>query len=125
RLSVYTRPPPLLIETPLLSSYAPPPSRYDEMVDGARRPRPHWQAFLSQLAALPTETLRERTQFVHDAIASDGVSYNVYAAPKGASRPWELDLLPLILPANEWQTIATAVSQRARLLNAILNDLYG
>jgi uncharacterized circularly permuted ATP-grasp superfamily protein/uncharacterized alpha-E superfamily protein len=108
-----------------LSSYVPPPSRYDEMVDPGRNPRPHWQAFLNHLEALPHETLQQRTQFVHDAIASDGVSYNVYADPKGRSRPWELDLLPLILPNREWQVIATAVAQRARLLNAILNDLYG
>ena len=126
RVSVYTRPSPrVTLSSNLLGSYAPPPSRYDEMVDGARKPRPHWQAFLSQLSTLPAEALRERTQFVHDAIASDGVSYNVYADPKGASRPWELDLLPLILPAHEWQTIATAVAQRARLLNGVLNDLYG
>lgn len=108
-----------------LSSYQPPPARYDEMVDGARNPRPHWHAFLSHLAALPAATLHERKQFVHDAIASDGVSYNVYADPKGRARPWELDLLPLILPGNEWQMIATAVAQRARLLDAILLDLYG
>ena len=33
----------------------------------------------------------------------NGVTYNVYADPQGADRPWELDLLPLILPQEEWQ----------------------
>ncbi len=108
-----------------LSSYAPPPSRFDEMVDGGRRPRPHWQAFLSFVASMSPEAMDRCAQFVHDAIASDGVSYNVYADPKGASRPWELDLLPLILPGEEWRAIAAAVAQRARLLDAILGDLYG
>jgi uncharacterized circularly permuted ATP-grasp superfamily protein len=56
-----------------LSSYVPPPSRYDEMVVPGRKPRPHWQAFLNLLQALPHETLHQRTQFVHAAIASDGV----------------------------------------------------
>lgn len=95
------------------------------MIDGAREPRTHWRAFLSHLAAMPAETMHRRSQFVHDAIASDGVSYNVYADPKGASRPWELDLLPFILPADEWNAIAAAVAQRARLLDAVLADLYG
>lgn len=108
-----------------LSSYAPPPSRYDEMIDDGRRPRPHWQAFLSLLSSMPPETMDRCAQFVHDTIQSDGVSYNVYADPKGASRPWELDLLPLILPAEEWREIAAAVAQRARLLDAVLADLYG
>ncbi|MDB4937727.1 MAG: hypothetical protein JWP87_4699 [Labilithrix sp.] len=109
----------------LLSDYVPQPSRYDEMVDDIQIPRPHWRAFLSHLAALPAETMLRRNQFVQDAIASDGVTYNVYADPKGASRPWELDLLPLILPVDEWRQISSAVAQRARLLDAVLGDLYG
>ncbi len=108
-----------------LSSYTPPASRFDEMIDGGRQPRPHWEGFLSLVANTEPETLDRWSQFVNDAIASDGVSYNVYAHPKGASRPWELDLLPLILPASEWRTIAAAVAQRARLLDAVLGDLYG
>jgi len=108
-----------------LSSYAPPPSRYDEMVDDRHRPRAHWQAFLAHLSGMPVETMHRSSQFVHDAISSDGVSYNVYADPKGASRPWELDILPLILPAEEWRAIAAAVAQRARLLDAVIDDLYG
>ncbi|MBX3217247.1 MAG: circularly permuted type 2 ATP-grasp protein [Labilithrix sp.] len=108
-----------------LSGYAPPPARYDEMVDGGRLPRPHWQAFLSLVSSMTPDAMDRRSQFVHDAIASDGVSYNVYADPKGATRPWELDVLPLILPADEWRTISSAVAQRARLLDAVLADLYG
>jgi uncharacterized circularly permuted ATP-grasp superfamily protein/uncharacterized alpha-E superfamily protein len=109
----------------LLSHYVPTASRYDEMVDELEIPRPHWRAFLTHLASLPQETATRRGQFVQDAIASDGVSYNVYADPKGARRPWALDLLPLILPADEWRGIAAAVAQRAGLLNAVLSDLYG
>jgi len=99
--------------------------RYDEMLDESGSPRPHWRAFLAHLDALPMDTMQRRCRFVNDAIASDGVTYNVYADPKGASRPWELDLLPLILPAQEWRAISAAVAQRARLLNAVLADLYG
>jgi uncharacterized circularly permuted ATP-grasp superfamily protein/uncharacterized alpha-E superfamily protein len=109
----------------LLSDYVPSASRYDEMVDDIQIPRPHWRPFLSHLAALSPETMLRRNQFVQDAIASDGVTYNVYADPKGASRPWELDLLPLILPVEEWRQISAAVAQRARLLDAVLGDLYG
>jgi uncharacterized circularly permuted ATP-grasp superfamily protein/uncharacterized alpha-E superfamily protein len=109
----------------LLSLYTPSDSRFDEMVDDARAPRAHWQPFLTHLAGMPAETLQTHSQFINDSIASDGVSYNVYADPKGASRPWELDVLPLILPAAQWRVIAAAVAQRARLLNAVLGDLYG
>ncbi len=109
----------------LLAKYAPTESRWDEMVDENHAPRAHWRTFLAELAAMPAETLRRRSHFVNDAIASDGVTYNVYADPKGTSRKWELDLLPLILPPEEWQHISSAVAQRARLLDALLGDLYG
>ena len=105
-----------------LSAYPRASSRYDEMLDGRGAPRAHWRPFLGQVAGLPRETIRERRRFVRESIGSDGVTYNVYADPKGASRPWELDLLPLILPADEWRGISAAVAQRARLLNALLGD---
>lgn len=50
----------------------------------------------------------------------NGVTYNVYADPDGADRPWELDLLPNLIPADEWQQIAAGVAQRATLLNRVL-----
>ena len=49
----------------------------------------------------------------------------MYADPKGSQRPWNLDVLPLILPQEEWQQIEAAVIQRAGLMNCILQDVYG
>jgi uncharacterized circularly permuted ATP-grasp superfamily protein/uncharacterized alpha-E superfamily protein len=108
----------------LLLQYAPAGDRYDEMWNGGA-PRPHWRAFLTRLAGLAEHTVRDRDRFVRESIAADGVTYNLNADPGGESRPWELDLLPLILPADEWRTIAAGVAQRARLLNAVLADLHG
>ena len=109
----------------LLMRYAPSDARYDEMLDDIQIPRPHWRVFLQQLQSMTKRAMQERSRFVHDAIALDGVTYNVYADPQGKSRPWELDLLPLILPEHEFREIRLAVEQRARLLNAVLGDLYG
>jgi len=109
----------------LLSRYAPIAGRYDEMLDDARVPRGHWQPLLDHLAREPTEGLALRARFVDEALASDGVSFNVYGGDKGKSRPWELDLLPMMVSESEWRGIASAVAQRARLLDAVLRDLYG
>lgn len=95
------------------------------MVDDIQIPRAHWRGFLEHLLSLPAETMERRGQLVASALQSDGVTYNVYADPKGASRPWALDLLPMILPPDEWEIIARGVAQRARLLDAVLSDLYG
>jgi uncharacterized circularly permuted ATP-grasp superfamily protein/uncharacterized alpha-E superfamily protein len=109
----------------LIESYPFAADRYDELLAAAGQPRAHWQAFAERLNGFPEEALLQRADFVRGAIEADGVTYNVYTDPKGTKRPWELDMLPLIVGASEWQTLSTAVAQRARLLNAILADLYG
>jgi uncharacterized circularly permuted ATP-grasp superfamily protein/uncharacterized alpha-E superfamily protein len=109
----------------LLQSYTADADRYDEMLAADGRLRPHWRTLVDQLENLTPEMMRRRAEEVREAIASDGMTYNVYADPQGANRPWELDLLPQIVAADEWRSLSAAVAQRARLLNAVLGDLYG
>ncbi|EXI78443.1 MAG: hypothetical protein AW10_03050 [Candidatus Accumulibacter appositus] len=109
----------------LLSSYLQQPDRFDEMLAEDGSVRPAWQAFFAHLETASAEQMRHRLDYVRRRILENGVTYNVYADPKGADRPWELDPLPLLLGAAEWQQLAGAVKQRARLLNAVLCDLYG
>jgi len=68
---------------------------------------------------------RRATEFTRRMIIENGVTYNVYADAQGRDRPWILDPLPYLMSAAEWQAIEAGVAQRARLLNAVLVDLYG
>ena len=99
--------------------------RYNELLDSAGLPRPHWQAMIEQLQHEEPAVMRKRIEAVQRQIRDNGVTYNVYADTHGVQRPWDLDVLPLIIPQKEWQHIAAAVAQRATLLNRILLDLYG
>ena len=99
--------------------------RYDEVFAAQGRPRRHWTR-LAQAATRASRTaLSHRAGTIRRAVEQDGVTYNVYGDPKGTDRPWEVDLLPFVIAAEEWQFLATAVAQRARLLNLVLADLYG
>ena len=109
----------------LLADYPPAVARYDEMLSAPGAPRPHWQRLFQQLGAISPEALRERVQWVQRQVRENGITYNVYADPEGVDRPWELDTLPLILPADEWAGIEAAIRQRATLLNRVLVDVYG
>ena len=109
----------------LLAGYPPATARYDEMLAEPGRPRSHWRRLYEQLATASPAVLQERVQWVQRQVRENGVTYNVYADPEGADRPWELDTLPLILPAEEWAGIEAAIKQRATLLNQVLVDLYG
>ena len=99
--------------------------RFNEMLGDAGQPRAHWAQFLEHLAREGPEAMHQRVQAVGRQVHANGVTYNVYADPKGIQRPWELDALPFILPAGEWATIEAAVRQRATLLNRVLGDVYG
>lgn len=99
--------------------------RYNELLAADGAPRPHWQAMVEQLQAEDPATMRKRIEAVQRQVRDNGVTYNVYADTHGVQRPWDLDVLPMIIPHEEWQHIAAAVAQRATLLNRILLDVYG
>ena len=107
-----------------LKHYQVAPGCFDELLGNAGQPRAHWQALLERLTAEETTT-QDTLDLVDRLIAENGVTYNVYADPKGIDRPWKLDPLPLLLTADEWTLIERGVSQRARLINEVLSDLYG
>lgn len=112
----------------LLAAYAARPDRYDELcqrIGSVIVVRPHWREFHRALESMPAGELAARRAALRRQIHENGITYNVYADPRGFARPWELDLLPYILPAAEWAQIEAAVTQRATLFNRILADLYG
>jgi uncharacterized circularly permuted ATP-grasp superfamily protein/uncharacterized alpha-E superfamily protein len=88
-------------------------------------PYPHWQAFAEGLARLAPEEMARRWDLGQRLLRDNGVTYNVYGDPAGLDRPWQLDPVPLILSAQEWDGIARAVRQRAALMEGVLSDLYG
>jgi len=112
----------------LLARYVARPDRYDELcqrIGSVVVLRPHWRDFFHGLAAMPADELSARRAALGRQIHENGITYNVYADPRGFARPWELDLLPYMLPAGEWAQLEAAVIQRATLFDRILADLYG
>ncbi len=109
----------------LLAAYPQKSPRFDEMLEAPLQPRAHWRGLFEHLVAASPDQMRRSVQYVQRQIHENGVTYNVYADPQGTDRPWELDVLPLIIPAAEWKQIEGAIAQRAELLNRILADVYG
>jgi uncharacterized circularly permuted ATP-grasp superfamily protein/uncharacterized alpha-E superfamily protein len=94
-------------------------------LDSEGRVRSHWQALIDGVAKDDAQAARRATELTRRMIVENGITYNVYADVQGRDRPWVLDPLPYLLTAQEWQTLEAGVAQRARLLNAVLIDLYG
>ncbi|NBA95165.1 circularly permuted type 2 ATP-grasp protein [Pseudomonas sp. R5(2019)] len=109
----------------LLDHYPLNAGTYHEMLDASGALRPHWRRMFEQLQRSGPALIAQRQALLARQIQENGVTYNVYADPKGADRPWELDLLPHLIPAEEWRQISAGIAQRAQLLNSVLADIYG
>jgi uncharacterized circularly permuted ATP-grasp superfamily protein/uncharacterized alpha-E superfamily protein len=86
---------------------------------------PHAAPLGQALAALGPAELARRWQDARHLLRENGVTYTVYAADGGAARPWQLDPLPLPLDGPAFDRLAAGLTQRARLLELVLRDLYG
>ncbi len=109
----------------LLSGYPKADQRFDELLQAPLIARPHWSRLFLELQGADPQRMRERVNAVERQIRENGVTYNVYADAQGQERPWDLDVLPLLIPPEEWREIEDGIAQRAAVLNRILADLYG
>lgn len=105
--------------------YAAVAGGFDEMVDAAGVTRPHWQPFRQALEAIGLVGVARSWEDARHLLREYGVTYNVHGDPRGLERPWELDPIPLLIPAAETRLLEAAMAQRARLLEMVLADLYG
>ena len=109
-----------------LASYSAEPGRYDELLDAAGELRPQWRPLVDRITGVDARANSRRAlDLTRRLIVENGVTYNVYADPQGADRPWTLDPIPLVLTSAEWRKIESGLAQRARLMDALLADLYG
>ncbi len=109
----------------LADDYLPIPGCYDEMRSDQGEVRPHWRYVLESLRTLGPAGIADRWREAARMIRDNGVTYNLNGDPQGMSRPWELDLLPLLIRSEEWAVLERGLMQRAELFNLILQDLYG
>ena len=109
-----------LYQTPLRYGKA-----YDELSADGVNPRAHWAHLMESLRAIGPEELGRRCLRAERRILENGITYNIYSDPLGANRPWEIDIVPFLIAADEWRYIEQGIIQRARLLSLILEDLYG
>ncbi|WP_417514078.1 circularly permuted type 2 ATP-grasp protein [Minwuia sp.] len=106
--------------------YSPPPDVFDEMLGtGDEGLRPLWQDIADFLADLSEVDWQGRWERGRRAMRRQGISYTVYGADHDGGASWRLDPVPMVLRADEWSALSTALIQRATLLDLILRDLLG
>ncbi len=97
---------------------------FDEMFDAAGHARPHYRALAEQLAALSVEEFEQRRHAVDVSFLNQGIGFTVYGEEEGLERIFPFDLIPRVIPQDEWAHIERGVIQRVRALNLFLEDVY-
>ncbi len=111
--------------TSIARGYAPAATTFDELIRPDGQTAPHWFPVLAGLEALSQEQRIARIERINMRVRETGIAHDLFADPSRNVQPWRLDIMPLVFPSDEWARIEAAVIQRARLLEAILADIYG
>lgn len=98
---------------------------FDEAIDQNGHVRPHWQTLLSLLHAQTPVELKRRSEHLHRRVRETGIDFDIFAHPTQPAQNWRLDLAPVLISPKEWRWLEQALTQRARLMDAILRDIYG
>jgi uncharacterized circularly permuted ATP-grasp superfamily protein/uncharacterized alpha-E superfamily protein len=105
--------------------YRAPQGCYDELAGADGLPRPHWRRLVDLLGSWQPAELLDRWDQARKLIRDNGVTYNLHDEASGEQRPWVLDPIPLVIAGDDWAQLEVGINQRARMLDALLADLYG
>jgi uncharacterized circularly permuted ATP-grasp superfamily protein len=94
---------------------------FDEMFEGPERPRAAYERLFSGLRALRPATFAARSALVDRAYLSQGITFD----HGGREQPFPFDLLPRLIPADEWSVLQAGLAQRVRALDLFVADMYG
>ena len=70
---------------------------HDEMCAADGGIRSHWNYLMRALDDMGSGELQRRREEAWRQIRENDVTYNIYGDPGGMSRPWQLDLVPLLV----------------------------
>jgi uncharacterized circularly permuted ATP-grasp superfamily protein len=99
-------------------------SPYDEMLDRAGAPRQHCQPYCRWLEEQPAERLAQKRTEADALFHRVGITFAVYGENAGTERLIPFDIVPRILPSDEWTQLEKGLKQRVRALNAFIADIY-
>ncbi len=108
----------------LPATYVPVPGRFDELVDERGDVRPHWDPVIRTWAAIGADEVARRRAAAERLLVAEGAGH-VFHDDREVGMPWGLDPVPYVINAADWRGIERGLAQRSRVLDAILDDLYG
>jgi len=112
------------MSAPDLTPLPPPPGIFDEMLDAARVPRPHYAAYADWLASMTPEQMAGKRAEADLIFRRIGITFSVYGDEGGTERLIPSDVVPRIIAADEWDRLEQGLVQRVTAINRFLADIY-
>src|SRR4029077_8874361 len=97
---------------------------FDEMFANAGEPRAHYASAVQHLSALGPAAFSRRVRMADVSFRNQGITFTVYGDQRGVEKIMPFDLIPRIVPANEWDVIERGLVQRITALNLFCQDIY-
>ena len=86
--------------------------------------RPHFQLVQEIIQSLSDGQLLRYKHAAERLLLQLGITFNVYGDTAGTERIFPFDLIPRIVPADEWDRIERGLKQRIHALNSFIDDIY-
>ena len=97
-----------------------PASTGDEAITGGA-PNAGYRRVFEVLDGMTTTDMKRRAERVSEISAGQGLTFGV----GGRQQTFGVDLVPRIIAAHQWSTLVAGLTQRARAIEAFLQDVYG
>ncbi len=97
---------------------------FNEMNAPAGTVRPHYARFQDWLSLMPPAHIAQKRAEADSAFHRYGITFAVYGENAGRERLIPFDIIPRIIPADEWVKLEAGLIQRVNALNAFLHDIY-
>jgi uncharacterized circularly permuted ATP-grasp superfamily protein len=101
---------------------------FDEMYRQEQDVRTHYAAYAQWLAAQPADVMLTRREEAATIFRRVGITFAVYGdkdeSGAGTERLIPFDLIPRIIPADEWRELRRGLVQRVTALNRFIHDVY-
>jgi uncharacterized circularly permuted ATP-grasp superfamily protein len=97
---------------------------FDEMFATPGKARPHYLPVVARLQSLGMDAIQSHRRMADVSFRNQGITFTVYTDSSGVEKIFPFDLVPRIVPADEWQTIERGLVQRITALNLFCQDIY-
>ena len=102
----------------------PAPGIHDEMLEGSGLVRSHYQRYADWLAGCTPDWMAGKRAEADLIFRRTGITFSVYGDDSGTERLIPSDVVPRIIPADEWRFLERGLAQRVTAINRFLADIY-